>query len=59
VIVANPRPLHRDLAEGRLEGVGACPPAPDAGAPFAAPPLEDQFLVGLFDQDLEELTLDL
>ena len=47
-----------DLAEGRLEGEGSCPPTLDAGAPFTVPLLKDQFLVGLLDEDLEEPALD-
>ena len=58
VIVADPRPLDGDLAEDRLEGEGACPPPLDAGAAFAVPLLQDQFLIGLLDQDLEEPALD-
>ena len=46
---------HGDLAEGRLEGEGACPPPLDAGAAFAVPLLQDQFLVGLLDEDLEDV----
>ena len=57
VIVADPRPLNGDLAEDRLEGEVACPPALDAGAAFAVPVLQDQFLVGLLDEDLEEPAL--
>ena len=59
VIVADPRPLNGDLAEDRLECEGPCPPPPDAGAAFAVPVLENQFLIGLLDQDLEEPALDL
>src|SRR5208283_5045086 len=58
VIVADPRPLNGDLAESRLEGVGTCPPPLDASAAFAVPLLENQFLIGLLDQDLEEPALD-
>ena len=58
VIVADPRPLNGDLAEDRLEGEGACPPALDAGTAFAVPVLQDQFLVGLLDEGLEEPALD-
>jgi hypothetical protein len=58
-MVANPRPLHSHLAEGRLEGVRACPPPLDASAPLAVPLLKNQFFVGLLDQDLVQLTLDL
>jgi len=39
VIVTDPRPLNGDLAENRLEGVGACPPPLDASATFAVPVL--------------------
>jgi hypothetical protein len=46
VMVANPRPLDSHLADGRLEGVGTCPPPLDASAPFAVPLVEDQFFVG-------------
>ena len=59
VIVADPRPLNGDLAEDRLECEGPCPPPLDAGAAFAVPVLENQFLIGLLDQDLEEPALDL
>ena len=57
-LVLDSRPLNGDLAKGRLEGEGSCPPKPDAGAAFALPPLEDQFLVGLLDEGLEEPALD-
>jgi hypothetical protein len=57
-MVANPRPLHRHLAEGRLEGGGACPPPLDASAPLAVPLPQDQVFVGRFDQDLVQLTLE-
>jgi hypothetical protein len=52
------RPLDGDLANGRLEGEGSCPPKPDAAAAFALPPLEDQFLVGFLDEGSEEPALD-
>src|SRR5512135_1909803 len=58
-IVADPGPLDDDLAEGGLEGVGSCPAALDAAAAFAVPTLEDEFLVGLLDEDWEEPALDL
>src|SRR5512142_478645 len=58
VIVADPGPLDDDLAEGGLEGVGSCPAALDAAAAFAVPTREDEFLVGLLDEDLEEPALD-
>ena len=58
LLVADPRPLDGDFAEGGLEGEGACPPPLDAGAAFAVPPLEDQFLVGLLDEGSEEPALD-
>ena len=35
VLVADPRPLDGDLAEGRLEGERPRPPPLDAGAGFA------------------------
>jgi hypothetical protein len=58
VIVADPGPLDDDLTEGGLEGVGSGPAALEAAAAFAVPTLEDEFLVGLLDQDLEEPALD-
>ena len=58
LLVEDSRPLNGDLAEDRLEGEGACPPPLDAGAAFAVPLLQDQFLVGLLDEDLEEPALD-
>jgi hypothetical protein len=45
-------------AEIGVEGEGSCPSKPDAGAAFALPPLENQFLVGLLDEGLEEPALD-
>ena len=59
VLVADPRPLDGDLAEGRLEGERPCPPALDTGAGFAAAVLQDHFLVGLLDEGSEEPALDL
>jgi hypothetical protein len=56
-LVADARPLDGDLAEGRLEGEGACPPPLDAGVPFAVPLVQDQFLIRLLDEDLEESAL--
>ena len=58
LLVLDSRPLNGDLAKGRLDGEGSCPPKPDAGAAFALPPLEDQFLVGLLEQDFVEPALD-
>src|SRR4029077_6820435 len=58
MVVADPRPLHGDLAEGGFEGEGSCPPALDARTGFAVPVLEHEFLIGLLDQDLEEPALD-
>src|SRR5208337_76757 len=49
VLVADPRPLDGDLAEGRLEGERPRPPALDTSAGFAAAVLQDQLLVGLLD----------
>jgi hypothetical protein len=51
--------LDGDFAEGGLEGEGARPSALDAIAPLTAPLLEDEFSVGLLDEDLEEPTLEL
>ena len=59
VLVADPRPLDGDLAEGRLEGERPRPPALDTGAGFAAAVLQDQLLVGLLDEGSEEPALDL
>jgi len=39
MIVADPRPLNGDLAEGCFESEGSCPPALDASAAFALPAL--------------------
>ena len=58
LVVADPRPLNGDFAEGGLEGEGTCPPALDAGTAFAMPLLQDQFLVGLLHEHLEEPALD-
>src|SRR5207249_5180457 len=58
VVVTDPGPLHGDFAEGGLEGEGSCPPPLDAVATVAVAALEDQFLVGLLDEDLEEPALD-
>ena len=58
VVVADPRPLDGDLTEGRLEGERPRPPALDARTGFAVPLLQNQFLVGLLDEDLEEPALD-
>jgi hypothetical protein len=41
VLVADPRPLDGDLAEGRLEGERPRPPALDTSAGFAAAVLQD------------------
>ena len=57
-LVLDPRPPDGDLTKGRLEGEGSCPPKPDARAAFALPLLEDQFVVGFLDEDLEEPALD-
>jgi hypothetical protein len=56
--VEDSRPLNGDRAEGRLDGEGSCSPKLDAGVAFTVPLLEDQFLVGLLDEDLEETALD-
>ena len=56
--MADPRPLNGDFAEDGFEGERSCPPALDASTGFAVPVLENQFLIGLLDQDLEEPTLD-
>ena len=58
LLVLDSRPPNGDLTKGRLEREGSCPPKPDASATFALPPLEDQFLVGFLDEDLEEAALD-
>ena len=58
VIVADPRPLNGDFAEEGLEGERSCPPVLDASTGFALPVLENQFLIGLLDQDWEEPALD-
>ena len=47
-----------DLAEDRLEGEGSRPPPLDAGTALAVPLLEDQFVIGLLDEDLEEPPLE-
>ena len=52
------RPVTARAAEGRLEGVGACPPPLDASASFAVPSLQYQVFVGRFHQDLVQLTLE-
>jgi hypothetical protein len=58
LLVEDSRPLDGDLAEDRLEGEGPCPPPLNAGIGFAVPPLEDQFVIGLLDEDLEEPPLE-
>src|SRR5271166_5943053 len=58
MVVADPRPLNGDFAEEGFEGERSCPPALDASTGFALPVLENQFLIGLLDQDLEEPALD-
>src|SRR5271166_6683894 len=58
MVVADPQPLNGDFAEGCFEGEGSGPPALDASAAFALPVFENQLLIGLLDQDLEELALD-
>src|SRR5208337_3772296 len=58
LVVADPRPLHGDCAEDGFEGERSCPPALDASTGFAVPVLENQFLIGLLDQNLEEPALD-
>ena len=45
---------ERNLAKDRLEGEGPCSTALDAGAAFALPTLQNQLLVGLFQEGLEE-----
>ena len=57
VIVADSRPPNGNLAKDRLEGEGPCSTALDAGAAFALPTLQNQLLVGLFQEGLEESTL--
>ena len=57
-LVEDAGPPDGDLAEDRLEGEGSCPPPLDAGIGLAVPLLEDQFVVGLLDEDLEEPPLD-
>ena len=57
-LVEDSRPPDGDLAEDRLEGEGASPLPLDAGAVFAMPPLQDQFLIGLLDKDPEEPALE-
>jgi hypothetical protein len=37
---------------------GSCPPPLDAGTASAVPLLQDQFVIGLLDQDLEESALE-
>ena len=54
VIVADSRPPNGNLAKDRLEGEGPCSTALDAGAAFALPTLQNQLLVGLFQEGLEE-----
>jgi hypothetical protein len=56
--VADPGPSDGDFTEAGLEAEGARPSALDALAAFAVPLLEDQFLVGLLDQDPEEPALE-
>jgi hypothetical protein len=58
VIVTNPRPLDGDLAEDGLEGEGARPSQLDAGVVLAMPPLQDRFLIGFLDENLEESALE-
>ena len=58
LVVADPRPLNGDFAEDGFEGERSCPPALDASTGFAVPVLENQFLIGLLDQDLKEPALD-
>ena len=58
MVVADPQPLNGNFAEGCFEGEGSCSPALDASPAFALPVLENQFLIGLLDQDLEEPALD-
>jgi hypothetical protein len=56
--VADAGPSHGDFAEEGLEGIRSCPTALQAVAAFAVPLLEDQFVVGFFDEDLEETALE-
>jgi hypothetical protein len=56
--VEDARPPDGDRADGRLEGEGSCPPSLDAGIASAAPLFEDQFVIGLLDEDLEEPALE-
>ena len=58
LLMEDSRPLNGDLAEGHLEGEGACPPKLDASATLALPLLQDQFLVGLLNENLGEPALD-
>ena len=58
MIVADSRPPNGNLAKDRLEGEGPCSTALDAGAAFALTTLQNQLLVGLFNEGLEESTLD-
>ena len=55
--MADSRPPNGNLAKDRLEGEGPCSTALDAGAAFALPTLQNQLLIGLFQEGLEELTL--
>jgi hypothetical protein len=57
--VADAGSLHGDVTEEGLKGEGPGATALDARAPLAVADLEDQFGVGLLDEGLEELALDL
>src|SRR4051812_38293145 len=57
-LVRDPGPLDGDFAEAGLEGKGARPSALAPLAAFAVPLLEDQFSVGLLDDDPEEPALE-
>ncbi|HMB08741.1 MAG TPA: hypothetical protein VKP69_34055 [Isosphaeraceae bacterium] len=58
MVVTDSGPWDGNFTEGGLESKGSCPPALNATTAFAAPTLEEQFLVGLLDEDLEEPALD-
>jgi hypothetical protein len=57
-LVEDARSLNGDLTENRLESEGPRPLPLNASIVFAMPLLQDQFVVGLLDQDLEEPALE-
>jgi hypothetical protein len=58
MVVEDSRPLDFDLAGEGLEGEGSCAASLETGPGFAVPLLEDQFVIGLLDEDLEEPPLE-